>query len=286
MTQFCRAALLIFLALLLTASITVPGKAQMGGLGRKGKGVERSQAETSSDDTTLSSDGIEQRDHEITATGLTGAFPKGFNCQAVASPFASPYRYDGSKRRSDRNSGLHGGIDLSLKEGTPLLAVASGEVIARGEGGQLEGIFLWLRHAPADTGLPYWVFTKYQHLATLPDLTEGDRVQLGQVIALAGKTGTTGGHYGATGYPHLHLSTFYGPSKEYTVKGMYSSMVHGQGAIPDDPLILYLRGVNGPAQVRGLSEDRRKVDIAVVGEDGAVYPAGSTLVWPVRCERK
>ncbi|MDP2267110.1 MAG: M23 family metallopeptidase [Thiobacillus sp.] len=281
---------LVLISLLLTASLALPVKAQMGGFGRKGMGGERpagmKQAETPSDNPTLSSDGVERRDHEIKATGLTAAFPAGFACEPVASPYASPHRHDGSKRRGDRNNGLHGGIDLSLKEGTPLLAVASGEVIARGEGGQLEGIFLWLRHAPTDTGLPFWIFSKYQHLSTLPDLKEGNRVHVGQVVARSGGTGTAGGYYGAAGYPHLHLSTHYGPSKEYTVKGMHGSMVQGQGAVLDDPLILYLRDVNTLNQIHDLPEARRKVDIAVLGEDGAVYPAGSTSVWPVRCIRK
>jgi len=49
-------------------------------------------------------------------------------------------------------------------EGTPLLAIAAGEVIASGEGGRLEGFFIWLRHSPDDTDLPFWTYSKYQHL--------------------------------------------------------------------------------------------------------------------------
>lgn len=285
MAHFSRSKFWVFVSLLLTASLTLPAEAQMGGFGRRGGG-DTKQAETPSGNSTLSSDGVERRDGKITPTGLIPAFPAGFDCAPIASPFASPARFDGSMRRGDRYGGLHGGIDLSLQAGAPLLAVASGEVIARGEGGQLEGIFLWLRHAPADTGLAFWVFTKYQHLSTLPDLREGDRVQAGQVVALSGNTGTVGGHYGAAGYPHLHLSTFYGPSAEFTRKGIYGSMVQGQGAVLDDPLILYLRGVNDLDQVRALPDEGKKAGIAVAGEDGAVYPAGSKAVWPVRCKRK
>lgn len=281
---------LVLASLLFAASLVLPVEAQMGGFGRMGRGggapTGMKQADLPSTDSALSSDSVEGRDHKITASGLTVAFPIGFECEPIASPFASPSRFDGSTRRGDRNSGLHGGIDLSLKEGTPLLAIASGEVIALGEGGRLEGIFLWLRHAPADTGLPLWMFAKYQHLSTLPDLKAGDRVQAGQVIALSGKTGTVGGYYGAAGYPHLHLSTFYGSSAEYTTKGIYNSMVQGQGAVLDDPLILYLRGAGDLKQVRGLAEERKQIGIAVAGEDGAVYPAGSKSVWPVRCKVK
>jgi murein DD-endopeptidase MepM/ murein hydrolase activator NlpD len=278
---------MVLVPLLLTASLALPVEAQMGGFGRMGRGggapADMKQADSPSANSALSFDSVEGRDHKITASGLTVTFPIGFECEPIASPFASPSRFDGSARRGDRNSGLHGGIDLSLKEGTPLLAIASGEVIALGEGGRLEGIFLWLRHTPADTGLPLWVFTKYQHLSTLPDLKTGDRVQVGQVVAQSGNTGTVDGYYGTAGYPHLHLSTFYGPSAEYTTKGIYNSMVQGQGAVLEDPLILYLRGLNDLGQVRGLPEERKKISIAVVGKDGAVFPAGSTLVWPVRC---
>lgn len=274
MTGLAHTMLLVCIAFLSATLLPLSAEAQMGGYGRKGM----------SGDAEAPVDTVEKRDHAITATDLKADFPTGFVCEPVASPFGSPYRYDGSKRRGDRNSGLHGGMDLSLQEGTPLLAVASGEVIARGEGGRLEGIFLWLRHAPADTGLPYWVFSKYQHLAALPDLTEGARVQVGQIIAFSGASGTAGGHYGAAGYPHLHLSTFYGPGKEYTVKGMYNSMVQGKEAVPDDPLILYLREITDLALVRGFSAEKKKVGIAVVGEDGTVHPAGSKTVWPVRCK--
>lgn len=63
-------------------------------------------------------------------------------------------------------------------------------------------------------------------------------------------------------------------------------MVQGLGAVLDDPLILYLREVNDLDQVRSLSAERKKVGMAIVGEDGAIYPAGSTAVWPVRCKQK
>lgn len=270
--------------LLLAALLACPATAQMGGFGRKGMGGER--PASMQDNSSVSSDGVKRLEHEITATGLSVAFPTEFECAPIASPYASAYRFDGSPRRDDRNSGLHGGMDLTLKEGTPLLAVSAGEVIARGEGGRLEGIFLWLRLAPADTGLPFWVFAKYQHLAALPFPNVGERVQVGQVIGLSGNTGTTGGPFGAAGYPHLHLSTFYGPSAEYSKKGMFNSMVQGRGAALDDPLILYLQGVSDLKQVRNLANAHRQVSIAVVGEDGAVYPAGSKSVWPVRCKRK
>ncbi len=229
---------------------------------------------------------VEKLDHAISASGLEVAFPESHVCQPISCVFASPTRYDGSRRPNDRNGGLHGGIDLSLKEGTPLLAVADGEVIALGEGGRMEGIYLWLRHAPEDTGQPHWVFSKYQHLSALPALKAGERVKAGQAVGLSGATGTAGGHYGATGYPHLHLTTFYGPSGEYERKGATGSMVSGKGAQLDDPLILYLRNFRDLSEVRGLSESHRTVRPAIAGEDGRIHPPGSRTVWPVPCRRR
>ena len=129
----------------------------------------------------------------IRPSGLVPLFPSDAVCPEVASPFASTTRYGGSYRPSFRYGGLHGGLDLSLDEGSPLIALASGKIIGMGIGGQALGIYLWLQHAPEDTGLPFWVYSKYQHLLELPKHEIGDKVQVGQVIALSGKTGTTGG---------------------------------------------------------------------------------------------
>lgn len=226
---------------------------------------------------------VERRDHVITASGLSVAFPSGYACEPIASPFASAARYDGSLRRGDRNSGLHGGIDLSLKAGTPLLAIADGEVIALGEGAALEGIYIWLRHTPKDTGSPYFVFSKYQHLSALPVLKAGDRIKAGEVVGLSGATGTAGKHYGPSGYPHLHLSTFYGSSGEYEMKGMYGSMVSGKDARLADPLILYLEDLRDLSAIPGLPDEQKTVRPAVVGDDGHIHPEGRKTVWPVAC---
>lgn len=229
---------------------------------------------------------VEKREGKIEATGLTAVFPEGHICEPISSLFASPFRYDGSKRRDDRHGGLHGGMDLTLEEGTPLLAVASGKVIAKGIGGRLEGIYLWLMHAPSDTGLPFWIYTKYQHLSELPSLNEGDSVQVGQAIALSGKTGTTGGHYKSAGYPHLHLSVHIGPSNEYVKAGVYGSMIKAQDAQLSDPLILYLPQIKDLASIGSLPENRKRVSIPIVSDDGSIHPQGSKVVWPVRCNRK
>ncbi|MBL8502295.1 MAG: M23 family metallopeptidase [Rhodocyclaceae bacterium] len=226
------------------------------------------------------------REGTIDASGLAVAFDENHACPPIASPFASPTRYDNSRRPIDRFGGRHGGIDLSLKEGTPLLAVADGEAIAGGEGGLMEGIYLWLRHAPQDSGLPFWTFTKYQHLSAPPDLKPGTRVKAGQPVGLSGATGTAGKHYGTAGYPHLHLTTFYGPSGEYEIKGLSGSMVSARGAQLDDPLILYLKDIRELSEVRALPEARRTVRPGIVLDSGEIIPPNGRTVWPVACRHK
>jgi len=135
-----------------------------------------------------------RRSEMIRSSGLQPVFPDGAVCLEIASPFGSQTRYDGSPRPKWRFGGYHGGIDVSLAEGTPLLAVAAGTMVSKGEGGQMEGIYLWLRHSPENTALTYWVYSKYQHLQSLPELPIGAKVVAGQVVARSGKTGTTGGH--------------------------------------------------------------------------------------------
>ncbi|MCZ7653553.1 MAG: M23 family metallopeptidase [Rhodocyclaceae bacterium] len=181
---------------------------------------------------------------------------------------------------------MHGGTDITLKVGTPLRAIAGGKVIAKGrrrpDGGQLP-----LAAACAGAhGFPFWVHTKYQHLAEVPALNIGDSVQVGQAIALSGGTGTAGGHYGAAGYPHLHLTTHFGPSGEFELVGAYSSMVRARDAKNSDFLLLFLSGDADRGGAGILLGEGKQVPIAIVGEDGSVRPVGSKVVWPVACRAR
>lgn len=227
---------------------------------------------------------VEKVEGNIRATGLEPVFPSGYQCVPISSPYGSTTRFDGSSRRGDRNGSKHGGIDLSLKNGTPLLAIARGVVVTKGQGGRLEGNFLWLKFAPTDTGLPFFIYAKYQHLKEIPSLKEGEVVQLGQVVAMSGNTGTTGGHYGPSGYYHLHLTTLAGPSGEYEILGMYNSKVKGTDSHFVDPLIAYKADLKDPEEVYKFEAAQKKIPVAVIGKDGKVVPTGSKVVWPVPCE--
>lgn len=218
----------------------------------------------------------------ITPSGLQPVFPDKARCPEIASPFGSQTRYDGSPRPSwAPGGGYHGGIDLSLAEGTSLLALAAGTVVSKGEGGQMEGIYVWLRHSPEDTGLPYWVYSKYQHLQSLPELPIAAKVVAGQVVARSGRTGTTGGHYGAYGYPHLHLTTHKSPSGEYQIAG---SRVLAPGSHLIDPLVIYHEASPKSPESVDPPPREKAVTIPYVTTDGRIWPQGTRVVWPVACQ--
>jgi murein DD-endopeptidase MepM/ murein hydrolase activator NlpD len=93
---------------------------------------------------------------------------------------------DGGRRR-------HQGIDLLASAGTPVVAVASGQITRlsnrdRGRG----GISLWLRDR---RGTAYYYAHNQHNLVRL-----GQRVRAGQLLARVGATGNARG-----GPPHLHF---------------------------------------------------------------------------------
>lgn len=247
--------------------------AQTGSQFKAGKGGGRQAQQQGEDDGGATQRGIRP-------SGLVPSFAGGVDCPPVASPFGSGTRYNGTARPASRFGGLHGGIDISLEEGTALRAIAAGTIIHIGTGGPFEGIYLWLQHAPEDTGLAYWLYSKYQHLRELPQKVVGDKVQAGQVVGVSGKTGTMGRVYGPAGYPHLHLTTVAGSSGKYDRDG---SRIAADGARMFDPVAVYVRGLNDVEEIERLTEDRKTVAIPYVVDDGSIRPAGSRVVWPVAC---
>lgn len=216
-------------------------------------------------------------------SGLQPVFPDNASCIEIASPYGSQTRYDGSRRPAFRFGGRHGGIDLSLPVGTPLLALAGGKVVNKGKGRQMEGIYVWLQHTPEDTGLSYWVYSKYQHLKTLPELKIGAKVVVGQVVAHSGKTGTTGGHYGTRGYPHLHLSILKSPKSKYQIKG--SQMLAPDSSLMD-PLLIYYETSPKPKYLVDSTSREKTVVIPYMTIDGHIWPQGACVVWPVACQSR
>ena len=83
------------------------------------------------------------------ATGLKPVYPEEVVCPKADSAFAARTRGDGSRRSSKYYHGYHGGMDIPVPEGTPIRAVAWGEVVHKSVGqGGIGGIAVVLRHAP------------------------------------------------------------------------------------------------------------------------------------------
>ena len=176
---------------------------------------------------------------------------------------------------------MHGGLDISLPEGTPVLAIAAGKVIAKGAGGMLEGNYLWMQHAPEDTGLAYRAVVKFQHLSELPSLNVGDRVAAGQIVASSGLTGTMGRAFGPAGYPHLHISMFVAAVAEPS-----TAAVPPRDGRLSDPMLLFLPADADYANAAEFSAAAKRVAVAAADRSGRIQSAGGKAVWPVYCSTR
>ncbi|WP_299182621.1 M23 family metallopeptidase [uncultured Neptuniibacter sp.] len=218
------------------------------------------------------------------ATGLSPVYPETFSCPQMGSGFATPYRTDGSSRSRRFFQGLHGGFDIPQAKGVPLIAMADGELILRHEG-QADGIGgkgIWMRHSPEQTGLDKWLFIEYKHLDKLPDLEEGAMIRMGQPVGETGNSGTTGGHYGAAGFYHLHMTAFWSDSPEFSFKRV---LIPKEGEWLD-PLALFRGGSLDSNQLKALPSDQKAVPIHFISSDGSFHPAGTRIIWPYACSPK
>ncbi|MEO5335501.1 MAG: M23 family metallopeptidase [Magnetospirillum sp. WYHS-4] len=221
------------------------------------------------------------RERGLVATGLKAVYPREAACPEISSPFGSETRYDGSRRPFQAYGGLHSGMDISCpEEGAPLLVIADGTLVHKVAGGRMVGNRVVFRHRPEDTGHPVWLYSAYQHLADMPELEIGAKVTAGQPIGACGRTGTVGGHYGAQGYAHLHLTVYLGPTAEYSTTGRSAIPVGGRFI---DPLAIYFGKALDSDAVLAFPEAERIVVLPYRGPDGAPVPAGTRLVWPFAC---
>lgn len=85
----------------------------------------------------------------------------------------------------------HKGVDLDMPEGTPVLAINSGEVIYQGSD-NINGKYIKIKH---DDGK----ISSYAHLSKNDVIAVGEKVKKGDKIAESGNTGKSTG-------PHLHLA--------------------------------------------------------------------------------
>jgi hypothetical protein len=212
-------------------------------------------------------------------TGLEPDYPQEVRCPVADSLFAVDTRGDGSRRSRMFFHGHHGGIDIPVPEGTPVIAAAAGVVIYKGDGGSIGGIGLVLQHSPDDTGLRPWVYTEYKHLKEIPPIAIGARVRMGEPIALSGKTGTEGPHYGPAGHAHLHWTAFASPRDTFEMRRVLI-LSDGQWV---DPLALFRGAPLESQRLADLPKGQKRVGISFISATGTIVPQGAKIVWPLHC---
>ncbi|MEY2631561.1 MAG: hypothetical protein RIR00_215 [Pseudomonadota bacterium] len=221
----------------------------------------------------------EAQERGLLETGLRPQFPAGLRCPEIDEGWA--IAYSGKRGREQ----YHGGIDLPAPWGTPIRAAADGVVVGRYEGmDSYRGRELILRHRPEDTGLPFFLYTQYAHFASLPPLQVGEAVKRGQVLGPTGNSGI--GRHGAPSQrrrPALHFAAWMSPVGEYIpLRGKVIPLE----AVWLDPVALYLPAAvtaRASRQLQALPESAKTVPVAVMREDGTLFPADARLIWPYTC---
>ncbi len=227
-------------------------------------------------------------------TGLTPKFDERVDCRGIDDYWAMDYSH---KRGREA---YHGGIDIPAPQGTPILAVADGVVVAKFMNERNpKGIEIMLRHSPPDTGLDTWIYTQYTHLLEMPTLDIGQRVRMGEVIGKTSNSGMSGrearrrygsgGGSGRRGGPGvrrhaLHFGVLYSTSRKY--------MKNEKRLIPVDaywmdPNALYRKlPPFDSASLKALPEKQKQVPIPYMLSSGEIIPVDTKIIWPYSCSLK
>ncbi|WP_432069942.1 transglycosylase family protein [Streptomyces sp. AA1529] len=159
-------------------------------------GVEDSAAKDAADSTGAAS-----------GSAAASGTAQGDYVRPVPGGTSTPYRAAGSSW----SSGHHTGVDFSATTGTPVQAVAAGEVVAAGDGGAY-GNQVVIRHADGK-------YSQYGHLSSLA-VRAGQQVDAGTRLGLSGATGNVTG-------PHLHFEVRTGPGYGSDVDPVAYLRAHG-----------------------------------------------------------
>ncbi|MEM7304835.1 MAG: peptidoglycan DD-metalloendopeptidase family protein [Pseudomonadota bacterium] len=98
----------------------------------------------------------------------------------AAAPAVKGWRWPLKGKLISNFSGKHNGIDIAAKEGSPVSAAATGEVVYAGSGLRGYGNLIIIKHNAS-------YFSAYAHNRKLY-VKEGDKVRVGQKIAEVGDT--------------------------------------------------------------------------------------------------
>lgn len=209
-------------------------------------------------------------------SGLKTVFPEDSRCREIDHIFGEQW-----KGPSDT---LHSGADIPAPYDEPVIAMADGVVIFKSDGmdggRKARGIQLVLQHAPADTGFPFWLYTLYSHFSKMPDWALGQRVKKGEVLGPNGRSGVPG----AKREPHLHLTLLISDSPRFGI--LNGTLVPEFGRFIDPPAIFREHLPVDTAEMKKLTGDQRKVNVAVMFEDGRFSSPDRKVIWPFRCAKR
>ncbi len=206
-------------------------------------------------------------------TGLEPAFIGGGDCPGIDETWA----IDLSHKRS--GAAIHKGVDIPQPRGAPVRAVAAGTVIGTFENkGNRKGIEIMLRHTPQQTGLPFWTYSQYTHLAEIPPLSVGAAVAMGQEI---GKTSNTGKSGRRVRRDALHFAILYSERPEWSNNG---SVVVPKDGYWMDPNAFYRAGppYDSPSLAK-LPREQKNTPVPYLKADGSLVPHNTKRIWPYRC---
>lgn len=223
-------------------------------------------------------------------TGSEPLFDERFECRGIDDGWAIDY----SDKRS--RPALHGGIDIPAPRGTPILAIADGEVVALFDNHVTAvGVRVFLRHTPEQTGKPFWTYSEYAHLLQLPSLSIGQQVKRGDEVGKTGNTGISGqeararagdtsSRRGKVRRDALHFSIMYSDTPDYAVINRNGGYLIPVAARWMDPVAIYRSAPPYDSDTLAtLSSVDRKVPIPFQTANGEIHPGESKLIWPYAC---
>lgn len=216
-----------------------------------------------------------QQDRGVIETGLQPAFIGGAACPGIDS---EQWAIDYSHKRP--RAALHKGIDIPQPRGTPIRAISHGTVVGRfmNEGNK-KGIEVMLRHTPGQTGLAFWTYSQYTHLAEMSPLAIGNAVRMGDEI---GRTANTGKMGRRVRRDALHFAVLYSARPEWSNDGVVVTPMEGYFM---DPNAFYrAAGPYDSPSLKALPADQKRVPVPYRKPDGATVPPGTKRIWPYTCE--
>jgi murein DD-endopeptidase MepM/ murein hydrolase activator NlpD len=212
-------------------------------------------------------------------TGLRPRFPDNTKCRDIDEQWAISYTH---KRPREA---YHGGIDMPAPRGTPMIAVAAGTVVAKYLGeDSARGIEIILRHSPADTGIPLWIYTQYGHFAEMPNLDVGQRVRMGENLGPTGNSGIDPRtrKQSTRRRDAIHFAVFFSTSENFVERGDMIIPINGRWM---DPNALYRMVLPlDSSSMKALPAAEKRVPIPVMLDSGEAVPAATKIVWPYRCQ--